>query len=69
MSVKINYKNNFLKKNSSNLVLFTDENFSISGLKNHISSKEHSFIKDLIKNMDIKKKILSFDISSKKKLS
>ncbi len=68
MSVKINYKNNFLKKNSSNLVLFSDENFNISGLKNHISSKEHYFIKDLIKNMDIKKKILSFDISSKKKI-
>jgi len=68
MSVQINYKNNFYKKKSSNLVLFSDENFNISGLKNYISSKEQYLIKDLIKNMDIKKKILSFDISSKKKI-
>ena len=68
MSVQINFKNNFSKKNSSNLVLFSDENFNISGLKNHISSKEHSYIKDLTKTLDIKKKILSFDISSKRKI-
>ena len=68
MSVQINYKNNFYKKKSSNLVLFSDENFNISGLKNYITSKEQSLIKDLIKNLDIKKKILSFDISSKKKI-
>ena len=68
MSVQIKYKNNFSKKNSSNLVLFSDENFSISGLKNHISSKELSFINDLLKTRDMKKKILSFDISSKRKI-
>ncbi len=68
MSVTINYKNNSSKLNSSNLIMFSDENFNISPLKKHISSSEHNFIKDLIKTMDIKKKILSFDISSKRKL-
>ena len=34
MSVQINYKNSYQKKNSSNLVLFVDEKFNISNLKN-----------------------------------
>ena len=68
MSVTINYKNNSSKTNSSNLIMFSDENFNISPLKKQISSSEHTFVKDLIKTMDIKKKILSFDISSKRKI-
>ena len=68
MSVTINYNKNLSKKNSSNIVLFLDENFNISGLKNHISGPEYSFIADLIKTKDIKKKILSFDINSKRKI-
>lgn len=68
MSVTINYKNSSYKKNTSNLVLFSDENFTISGLKKHISSSDFSFIQDLIKNKDTKKNILSFEISSRKKI-
>ena len=68
MSVTIYYNKNISKKNSSNIVLFSDENFNISGLKKHISGPEYSFIADLIKTKDIKKKILSFDISSKRKI-
>ncbi len=68
MTVTINYKNNSTKINSSNLIMFSDENFNISPLKKHISSSEHNFVKDLIKTMDLKKKILSFDISSKRKI-
>ena len=68
MSVKINYSSSSSKKNSSNLILFSDENFNISGLKKYISSSEHSFIVDLLKTKDLKKKILSFDFSSKRKI-
>ncbi len=68
MSVKINYNKNLLKKNSSNILLFCDEKFTISGLKKHISGSEFSFISDLIKTRDTKKNILSFDISSKRKI-
>ena len=68
MSVKINYKNSSVKKNSSNLVLFSDEKFNISALKKHISSTEYSYISDLIKTRDLKKKILSFDLNSKRKI-
>ncbi len=68
MSVKINYKNSSVKKNLSNLVLFSDEKFNISALKKHISSTEYSYISDLIKTRDLKKKILSFDLNSKRKI-
>ena len=68
MSVTINYKSNSSKINSSNLILFSDENFNISPLKKQISSTEYNFIKDLIKTKNIKKKILSFEINSKKKI-
>ncbi len=68
MSVTINYKKNLVKKSSSNLILFCDENFNISGLKKHFSGNEYSFILDLIKTKDLKKKILTFDISSKRKI-
>ncbi len=68
MSVQISYKNSVSKKNISNLVLFVDEKFNISNLKKHISNSDYNFISDLLKKRDEKKKILSFDISSKKKI-
>jgi len=68
MSVTINYKRNSLKKNSSSLILFTDEKFNILALKKHILKAEYLFVSDLIKTKDLKKNILSFDISSKKKI-
>ena len=67
MSVTINYKNNSSKKKSSNLILFLDDKFSISSLKKYISNNEYLYISDLIKTRDLKGKIQSFDISSKKK--
>ena len=56
MSVQITYKNVSAKKNLSNLVLFVDEKFNISILKNNISKSEYSYIADLIKTKDLKKK-------------
>ena len=66
MSIKINYSNKFTSKSSTNLVLFVDQNFNISGLKKIISSIEFSYISDLLKNSDLKNKLLSFEINSKK---
>ena len=68
MSIKINYNKNLFKKNSTNLVLFVDENFSISGLKKHLSGKEYSYIADLIKVSDKKENIIAYEISSKRKI-
>jgi leucyl aminopeptidase len=66
MTVQINYKNSNSKKASSNLVLFVDEKFNISGLKKLISNSEYSYISDLLKNVDLKKDLLVFEIDSKK---
>ncbi len=68
MSITINYNTKTFKKNSSNYILFVDEKFNISRLKNYISNSEYSIISDLIKSKDLKKKIIAFDISSKKKI-
>ena len=67
MSIKINYKNNKSNKSPVNLVLFVDENFNISVLKKYLSNLEFSYITDLLKNSDLKKNLLVFEISSKKK--
>ena len=66
MSIKINYSNKLINKSSSNLVLFVDQNFNISGLKKIISNNEFSYIVDLLKTSDLKKNLLVFEISSKK---
>ena len=66
MSIKINYSNNLSGKTSANLILFTDENFNINGLKKYISNEEFSYINDLLKISDLKKNLLFFEINSKK---
>ena len=68
MTISINYKDSAIKKNSSNLVLFVDEKFNISHLKKNISTSEYSYISDIIKIKNPQKKIVSFDISSKRKI-
>ena len=67
MSIKINYKNRVFNKSFGNLILFVNEKFNISTLKKYISSSEYTYISDLIKTKDLKKKIITFEINSKKK--
>ena len=66
MTVKINYKNSILKKNSTNVVLFVGENYNISGIKKHISNTELFYISDLLKNSDLKKKTTNLSSKLKK---
>ena len=66
MSIQINYKNSASKNPLTNLVLFVDENFNIGSLKKYISNMELSYISDLLKNSDLKKDLLFFEINSKK---
>ena len=68
MNVVINYKNTNFKNNTINQVLFVDENFNISKCKRFFSNKEFSYVNDLLKSKDLKKKFISFDLSSKKKI-
>ena len=66
MTIQINYKNIGLKKTSSNLLLFVDEKFNITSLKQYLSNNEFLYISDLLKNSDFKKDLLCFEINSKK---
>ena len=68
MSVKISYAKKSVNKLSSNIVLFTNDKFNISNLKKIISSDEFSYINDLLKTSDLKKNLLFFEASSKKKI-
>ena len=66
MNVQINYKNIRFTKNPTNYVLFTDENYNITGLKKYFSNNEFSIVSDLLKSKELKKNIIFLDISSKK---
>ncbi|PDH21428.1 MAG: leucyl aminopeptidase [Pelagibacterales bacterium MED-G42] len=68
MTVTINYKSSNNKKKPTNLVLFVDEKFNIMNLKKYISNNEFLYISDLLKKSDLKKKLLIFEINSKKKI-
>ena len=65
MTVQIFFKNH---DNSNNQVLFVEENYNINTIKKHVSSADFSYIKEILKNNDLKKKILSLDLNSKKRL-
>ena len=67
MSIKINYSNKTPNRLSSSLILFSNEKFKINGLKKYLSDTEFSYINDLLKTSDLKKNILFFELSSKKK--
>ena len=69
MSVQIYYKKNLSKKSTGNLILFVNEKFDLVSLKKHILPSEYAYISDLIKTKDLKKKIINFDINSKKKIT
>ena len=68
MPIQINLKKNTIKKPINNLVLFSDQKFSTNHIKKYISSNELSYINDLLKISDLEKKILVFELSSKKKV-
>jgi len=66
MTIKINYSNKLDSKLSVNHVLFVEENFNISSIKKHVSQDEFSYISELLKNSDLKKNLLFFEVNSKK---
>ena len=58
MTIKITYSSKVNNKKSANIVLFVDEKFNVKNLKSSISNSEFSYISDLLKNSDLKKKYL-----------
>ena len=69
MSVQIKYNKTLPPKNSINKVLFVDDKYNFIKIKKYISSKEYNVISELIKSYKAKKNFLSFDISSKVKIT
>ena len=67
MPLNINYKKITSNNKSINLMLFVDEKFNIGHLKKYVSLNEFSYISDLLKTSDLKKKFIVFEINSKKK--
>ena len=67
MTIKINYKNKNIKKNNTNYVLFVDEKFNLTPIKKYVSSSEFSYINDILKTYDLKKRLFLFELSSRKK--
>ena len=68
MSVLINYKSSSLKSKIGNLIFFVDEKYSLSGLKKYFTKSENEFISDVLKSQNLSKKIISFDLSSTKRI-
>ena len=56
MALNINYKKITSTREALNLVLFVDENFNILSLKKHVLSNQYSYIADILKTTDKKKK-------------
>ena len=63
MSIEINYKNTSLKKPSNNLVLFSDDKFSLKPLSKYITDHEFSYINNLLKISNLNKNLFVFEIN------
>ena len=60
MSIQIIYSKKILNKTKSNLVLFSDDKFNVKSLSNYLSKSELTYIHDLLKTSNLKKKINYF---------
>ena len=68
MSIKINYSNYSKDKTANAYTLFTKENFNTKYIVTFFSNSEITYIQNILKKRDLKKKILSFDLNSKTKI-
>ena len=68
MPIKINYLKKTTSKPTANLVLFTNEKFSVGSFKKYLTNSEFTYINDLLKTSDLKKNIFVFEVNSKKKI-
>ena len=68
MSIKINYSNYSKDKTTNAYTLFTKENFNTKYIVTFFSNSEITYIQNILKKRDLKKKILSFDLNSKTKI-
>ena len=57
MNVQISYINSLSKKELTNKLFFVDQSLNIQPLKKFISSREYSYVSDLLQNLDNKKNL------------
>ena len=69
MSIQIIYSKKILNKTKSNLVLFSDDKFNVKSLSNYLSKSELTYIHDLLKTSNLKKKIFLVSIKNDLKSS
>jgi len=67
MIINIKYNKAINNKLITNYALFSRENYNIDFLKSYFSDLEIINIKEIIKNINLKKNIISFNLNSKKK--
>jgi len=63
MIININYNKAISNKLILNYALFSRENYNINFLKNYFSDLEITSIKEIIKNINLKKNIISFNLN------
>ncbi|WP_440654555.1 leucyl aminopeptidase [Candidatus Pelagibacter sp. HIMB1506] len=68
MTLNISYRNNLSKTKFSHLIFFVDEKYNLSSLKKNFTETENRFIFDILNSRNLSKKIISFDLNSKKKI-
>ena len=67
MSIQVSYTKSTIKP-SGNVAFFVDEKFNSKSFKKFTTSAELSYINDLLKSCDLKKRILNFELNSKRKI-
>ncbi len=68
MSIVISYKKKSSSTKLDNLLFFVDEKYNLSSLKKYFIKSEFSFMEDILKSRNLSKRIMSIDLSSKKKI-
>ena len=58
MTIKIDYLSKANDKITANTVLFVDDKYNINNIQKHVTNSDFDYIKDLLKNSDLKKNIL-----------
>ena len=53
MSIQINHLKKKISFSEKNIVLFSNDKFQISNLKNHLSNSEFQYINDILKTSDL----------------
>ena len=63
MTIKIIYTKKNIIIRDSNIILFSDEKFSLNNLKKYLATYEYNYLKELLKTADKKKKLFIYEIS------